>query len=378
MNLNEVKQELRSYLDANVTLQLVSAPGLGKSETIRDAVAEFSRQDGFEWGLATVLAAAYTPPDVMGYLMPSTTKVTNAATGVEEEVLTSKFSMPPWLMSDEGKPMNSYKRGVVFFDEWDKIEPDTKRCLANVLLNGVAGQWMAHEGIGFITAANRSEDRSGSTKEYDFIINRRAELHIRPDVRSWEDWAVRNNVAPIGITFAVKNTDVVFSGKVPEKQGPYCTPRTLVMGLKLIAKHIDTRTGKLIGLDDESTETRINEKLTGLWGAAATNAFLVWTRMATEIPEFDDIVANPKGDDDKVYVPSKPDAKMMCAYDLAHRVTLETASKVVDYALRLPKEFQLVFGTAAVKRNFRLLSSPAFTDKFIPENQGIIALVASN
>lgn len=375
MNLTQFRSRLRGYLDAGVAVQLISAPGLGKSETVVGAVEQFSQQDGFEWGIATILAAALTPPDVMGYLVPTQKKLVNAA-GVEEVANVSEFTMPPTMMADSGLPINSYKRGVIFLDEWDKIEPDTKRCLANFILTGTAGQHSVHEGIGFVLAANRPEDRSGSTKEYDFIINRRAEIHIRPDVKAWEDWAVRKSIPPLFIAFAVRNPEVTFSGRVPEKQGPYCTPRSLVMASNLMqhSGFIDPRTSQFVGLDDESTETVINEMLSGLIGAPATNALLTWARMKTEVPEFEQIVQDPKG----AFIPDRPDAKMLVAYDMAHRVDEETVGKVIDYALRLPKEFQLVFGTAAVKRNFRLLQTKAFMEKFIPENQGIIALVAAN
>jgi hypothetical protein len=371
MNLTQFSRHARAYLDARVTVQLISAPGLGKSQTVEMLRDQYSKQDGFEWGLATILAAALTPPDVMGYLLPKASKMTHAD-GLVEDIMTSEFSMPPWLISDDGRPMNTFKRGMIFFDEWDKIDPDTRRCLANVILNGVAGRWVAHSGIGFVTAANRPEDRSGSTKEYDFIINRRAELHIRPDVKAWEDWAVRRNIPPLFIAFAVRNVEVAFSGKVPDKQGPYCTPRSLVMAANLMQHggFIDPRTSQFVGLDDESTETVINEMLSGLIGPPATNALLTWARMKTEVPEFDEIVKDPKG----AFIPDRPDAKMLVAYDMAHRTDVGNAGKVIDYVLRLPREFQIVYGLAAIKRNTKLIMSKAFLEKFLPENQGIITL----
>ena len=375
MNLLRLKRELRSYMDANVPVQLISAPGLGKSETVAQAVVDFSRQDNEEWGIATVLAAAYTPPDVFGYLVP-TDRIIKRADGTEEIVKTSEFTMPPWMISDDGRPMNSFKRGVVFFDEWDKVEPDTKKALANVLLNGTAGRHKTHKGIGFVTAANRAEDRSGSTKEFDFIINRRAELHIMPDVGSWEDWAVRNDVPPTFTAFAVRRPEIVFSGRVPEKQGPYCTPRSLVKSAQLCVAggHLDTQTGNFVGLDNEDLETTLNEKLTGLMGAPATNELLVWARLKTEVPEFAEIVHDPV----ETKLPTKMDAKMLVAYECAHRITVENASKVIQYMMRMAPEHQMVFGVASVKRNFRLLQTKAFVNEFIPRNQGLISLVGMN
>lgn len=373
MNLTTFRSVLRRYLDARVTVQLVSAPGLGKSETVEGAVEAFAKEDGHEWGLCTLMAASLTPPDVLGYLVPSTRKITvlgNGGVPVEQDIPTSEFTMPPWMMSNEGKPMNSYKRGIVFLDEWDKVDPDTKRALAQVVLKGCAGNWSVHEGIGIVTAANRAEDRSGSTKEYDFIINRRAEVHIMPDVNAWEDWAVRHGIDPMYIAFAKRNVDIVFSGKVPDKQGPYCTPRSFVMLSNLLSGFQD-KTGAL-PLDDEKSATLITEMASGLIGAGAAAHFMTWCKLKTELPEFDDIIKDPE----KTPVPSKPDGKMMVAYDCAHRINAENAEQVVTYALRFPPDFQLTFGAAAVKRNFRLISHPAFVSRFVPKNSGLIGLVS--
>jgi len=374
VNLRTFRSVLRHYLDARVAVQLISAPGLGKSETVEDSVEQFAREDGHPWGLCTIMAACLTPPDVLGYLVPSSRKINVAGPGgrmVEQTIQTSEFTMPPWLMSNSGEPMNSYKRGLIFFDEWDKVDPDTKRALAQVVLKGVAGNWAAHEGIGIVTAANRAEDRSGSTKEYDFIINRRAEIHIVPDVDSWEDWAVRHGIDPLYTAFAKRNIDVVFSGKVPDKQGPYCTPRTLVMMSHLLSRFADKH-GSL-PVDDQKQRSIMSEMASGLIGAPAANHFLTWCQMKTEVPDFETIVANPE----TAEIPKKPDGKMLVAYDCAHRLTEATADKVVTYALRLPKDFQLTFGAAAIKKNFKMLAHPAFMDRFTPENAGLIGLVSA-
>jgi hypothetical protein len=373
MNMRQFKGVLRSYLDANITVQIMSAPGIGKSEGTNQAVAEYNKAEPAtrtymgkslpKWGITTVMLATYTPSDVLGYLIPGK-QVVN-----DKEVRISEFTMPPWMISDEGIPMNEYDRGVVFVDEWDKADPDVKRAFAEVLLNRRAGKWQLHKGIGVVVASNRSQDRSGSTKEFDFIINRRAEIHIQPDVKAWEDWAVRTGVNPLFITFALKNPGIVFEGKVPEKQGPFCTPRSLVMASKLLEGKFD-KSGAL-PLGDEAEEAMISEMVSGLIGSAPTNHLLTWCKLKTEVPDFDDIVKDPAGTE----IPPKPDAKMLIAYECAHRCTIENAEKVVDYALRLPKEFQVTFGAAAIKRNHRLLAAKGMKDKFIPKNAALINLI---
>lgn len=374
MNLRQFQSVFRHYLDARVTVQLVSSPGLGKSETVENSVIEFSKADGEEWGLCTLMAAALTPPDVLGYLVPGKRKMAVAGPNgqtVYEEIPVSEFTMPPWMMSNDGRPMNSFKRGIIFLDEWDKVDPDTKRALAQVLLRGEAGNWHVHSGIGVVTAANRAQDRSGSTKEYDFIINRRAELHIVPDPDAWEQWATKNGVGPLYVAFAKRNTQIVFEGRVPDKQEPFCTPRSLVM-LSRLLRGMENSIG-MLPIEDERQHAMITEMTSGLIGPAAANHFMTWCKMKSEVPDFETIVKHP----DTTEIPSKPDAKMLVAYDCAFRVTAETVAQVVDYCLRLPPDMQLVFGAAAIRRDHKLLASKPFISKFLPKNAGLIGLMTT-
>jgi hypothetical protein len=364
MNLLQFKRRARRYLDAGITVQLYSPPGLGKSETTDALVDEYTASDGHPWGLATVMLAAYTPADVLGYLVPRDREVGGKIEAVSE------FTMPPWMLSDEGKPLNEYKRGILFLDEWDKANPEVKRAAAEILLNGRAGRHQLHDGIGVITASNRAEDRSGSTKEFDFIINRRIQFHLQPDVDSWEDWAVRHGVNPLFIAFAKRNVDIVFSGKVPEKQGPFCTPRSLVMLSKLFEQSMNEHGSLNFG--DRVEEAMLTEEATGLIGPEAANHLLTWCKIKTEVPDFVEIVKDPAGTE----IPKKPDGKMLVCYDMAHRATVENIDPVVEYALRLPKEFQILFGAAAIKRNHRLISTKAFKDGFIRQNASLLNLIA--
>jgi hypothetical protein len=372
MYLNQFKRVARHYLDAGITVELKSAPGIGKSETIEQLVKEYSERDGFQWGLSVAMLATYTPPDLLGYLMPDVRNVEQIQPDGSKVLVPTKmssFTMPPWMISVEGKPMNSYRRGIVFLDEYDKADPDVKRASAEILLNGGVGPWQLNDGIGVIAASNRSEDRSGSTKSYDFVINRRGEIEIQPDVNSWEDWAVRNGVHPFFVAFAKSNVEVVFSGKVPDKQGPFCTPRSLVNLSRLLAPMATSEGHFPIGSKDE--ELMLLELATGMVGAGAANQLVVWMKTRTEVPDFNEIVAKP----DKVKVPAKPDGKMLVCYDCAHRVSHTTVEPVVDYIMRLPPEFQVLFGAAAIKRDHRLIATPAFRNKFTKVNTSLLNLI---
>lgn len=340
----DLPEIITPYIEANEPVQIASAPGVGKSESLDQMVASFSERDGFEWGLCKVFIAALSTVDMYGFLVPGEATYTDNS-GRQHTTRISEFTMPPWMISVDGKPMNSYRRGVVVFEEWDKGDPDTKKASAEPILNGALGRHRLHKGISRVVLVNRSEDRSGTTRNFDFIINRRGELTFQSSMQGWLKWAMTRNVDPIFTSFAERYPQVVFTNKVPDVQGPFVTPRSLVKVNNVLSKRRDAE-GEII-IDDVS-----NEMALGYLGLAATAQLTAWLKVKTDTPDWDDIVKSPEA----VEVPERADACLMSCHECAHRVDLRTVGQVVRYMRRMPKEFAMTFAQAAVHRLPRLIA----------------------
>lgn len=339
MRFNALKHVFPQLLDSGVSIELVSAPGRGKSEFVRDMTRALSKRDGKPWGFATAFLATYTPVDLLGYMVP----------GEHMGRRVSEFTMPPWMRTVEGKTVFEHERGILFLDEFGQAEADVKRAAAELLLNRQIGPWKLPDGWSVVAASNRSSDRSGVTKSFDFVINRRVEIHITDDLESFEEWAFANDINPVFITFANQNPQVVFSEGVPDKQGPWCTPRSLVM----LARVFDHMGGaeRIVPTDPAAIEVA-----SGLIGSGAAAQLMAFIKLGQEMPAYDEIIANPT----KVKVPGKPDAQMLVCYTLAARVTDKTAEPVITYIERLPKEFAITFAKAACSRDPSLIEGDAF------------------
>ncbi|NJN35886.1 MAG: hypothetical protein HC794_01125, partial [Nitrospiraceae bacterium] len=62
-------------------------------------------------------------------------------------------------------------------------------------------------------------------------------IKVEPDLLAWEEWAEKDgSVHPLAIAFAKFKPGVVFAEAIPDKTGPFCTPRTLVKTSYLIDK----------------------------------------------------------------------------------------------------------------------------------------------
>jgi hypothetical protein len=323
-------RRMPALLASGISIELKSAPGRGKSEFIQAQPERMSKLTGKPWGFATMFLATMTPSDLMGYMVPATHT---------DGRLVSKFTIPPWAITEDGRVSDEFENGILFLDEFGQGEADVKRASAELLLNKRIGGYRLKPGWSVIAASNRDKDRSGVTKSFDFVINRRMEINITDDIRSWEDWAFAHGVSPIAIAFAAQNPQIVFADGVPTEQGPWCTPRSLVM-CDNVLKAMATGDGKY-PQDPDAVEFAA-----GLIGQGAAAQMFAFIRLDHEMPRYEDIIRSPK----TVKVPEAPDAQMLVCHTLASRVGLDDIEPVIKYVERLPKEFSVTFIRAAARR----------------------------
>jgi hypothetical protein len=357
MNLNTVIKRIPLWYQAQKSIYLKSPPGRGKTSVFVDASRILSEQLGKRIGHVVINGPLLTPADAVGYLVP------REVNGHME----SKFTDPFWFRTAEGKRLDEFDGGIIIVDEADKMDSDVKKVIGEAALSKrlgphtLAGNWVVW------MAGNRSQDRSGSTKELDHLINRRMEIDVTDDISSWNDWANLNGVSPITMAFANQNPQIVWSDGVPEKQGPWCTPRSLVSAdeyMQVVAG------GKGQAFPDDNVTM---EEITGMIGAGATSQLFAFVRLDREMPKFERIIKEPM----TVKVPEKPDAQMLVCYNLAHRVSQETAEPVIKYVDRMPKEFAVTFAQSACRRDYSLLRHPA-VNSWAQKNAALMAAVALN
>jgi len=355
MKLKDVKSRIPAYLDAGIACTLISAPGRGKSEAVHQLINELSERDGFQWGLVEMFLATQNPTDMSGLLFKGTLESNGQTYTIADPTL------PRWMITTEGKPLWEYKRGIIFLDEYGQAEGDTKRVSAELMLNRRIAPWQAPDGWGVVAATNRANDRSGVTKDFDFVINRRGELHISDDPEGWTEYANQKGVHPDIVAFAETNKSVVFQDGVPDKQRPWCTPRSLLM-MERIARQLSPDGGKTLPVDEQAIEI-----YSGIIGEPETVQFLTTMRMKGELPSYAEIVADPEN----AHLPSKPDARMLACYILAGDLKPTDFGAAITYVSRMPKEFALTFIKAAVKRDMKLALSKDF-DKWAKNNTNLI------
>lgn len=365
MDLATITARIPSWYRASVaatpadkvsSFYLAGPIGRGKTTVFRNAASRISKATGRNIGYVLLSGPTLNVPDTIGYLMP-----------VHRETHTeSRFSDPFFWVTQEGKRLEEYDGGIIIVDEADKMDVEVKKIIGEAALSKRLGPHSLPEGWVVWFCGNRAEDRSGSTKQLDHLINRHMVINVTDSIDSFVDFCERSGVSATTIVFAKENINIVFGSSVPEKQGPWCTPRSLVM-LDSYLKSLAEENGGTVPHD-----STVLEEAGGIVGPGAASQYFNFIRLEAEMPKYETIVASPE----KAKVPDRPDAKMLIAYNLAHRLKAEHASKVITYVERLGKEFGVTFARAACLHDYELVLTPAF-QKWSMDNASLMAAVSS-
>ena len=360
MNLTTFARLAPLFYQSRKSIYLKSAPGRGKTTTIVNAVPRMAEAAGLDLGLVLINGPLLTPADAVGYLVP--------AKG-DDGRIESKYTDPFWWRTEDGRRLEEYDGGVIFIDEADKMDVDVKKVVGEMALSGRCGPHILPKGWVVWMAGNRQTDRSGSTKELDHLINRRFEIDVTDDLAGWEQWAIQNGVHHTIVSFAVQNPHIVFPDALPEKQGPFCTPRSLVATGELLVTLGGNRVGDKNAVIPTDTDA-VEVAAAGIGQAAAAQLFAT-IRLDAELPKIETIIANPAA----AKLPNAPDAQMLTAYKLASLADERTLDPIIKYIERLPADFSVTFAKALCTRNPMFVARPAMLD-WSKRNSGIMATMA--
>lgn len=366
MNLNTILRRSTELYLSGACFYLRSAPGRGKTTTVIDAAAKIAKDTEKNIGLVVINGPNLTPGDTIGFGVPKHSKDEHG-NPISEMV----FTLPFFWRTDEGKLLEEYDGGIIFVDEADKMDVDIKKVMGEMALSGRCGSHRLPAGWVVWMAGNRQEDRSGSTKELDHLINRRIEFNIEDDILGWEQWALKHEVNPSIIAFAVSNPQIVFPDKLPEKQGPFCTPRSLVAAGHVLDLMAGNSPGNAVRCN-LPTDTDAVEIAAGAIGQAAAAQLFATLRLEAELPDINTILSAPGS----AKVPSKPDAQMLVCYKLASISDEKNISQIVRYVQRLPTDFAATYAKATVTRKPMLAASTAIID-WCKTNSALLAIIGA-
>jgi len=191
-------KELIRCLSHEQSVLLLSPPGVGKSDVVRQAAADA----GLE--CKSLLGTQIAPEDV---------------SGVPRIIGERSVFCPPRVLL----PENAGKF-CLFLDELPACAPDVQKAFYSLLLERRIGEYLLPAGTWVVAAGNRAEDKALVRTISSALVNRVLILNVRIDVPEWLAWARNNSVREDVVKFIEQNPEALLRA-VPDKPVPFSTPR---------------------------------------------------------------------------------------------------------------------------------------------------------
>ena len=197
VTLNQAKSLIKA-LAAHESLLLLSPPGIGKSDIVRQAANEAGLP------VRSLLGTQIAPEDVSG--IP---RIVNER---------SVFCPPRILLPENPEPF------CLFLDEFPAAAPDVQKALYALLLERRLGEHNLPKGTWVVAAGNRAEDRALVRQMSSALVNRTFILQVRSNVKEWLIWAQNSGIRSDIIAFITFMPDALMRA-VPNSPVPFSTPR---------------------------------------------------------------------------------------------------------------------------------------------------------
>lgn len=360
MKLNQLPLAIVSLYQAGTAMQLLSGPGMGKSETIRyDCIAALEAHYGEEFGLVEEHLATRDAPDIGGFMVPSKD---------EDGRAVSKYTLPYIMARVEAQVAAGKKRGILFLDEFMQADHLVQKAAAPLILDGNIGEWNLPDGWFVMLASNRTDDGAGANKVLTHIVNRMGNLDVEFDLDALMRWGERPHVDmhPMLMAFWKAKPGIIYSDKTPKDGKPFSSPRSQAAAGKYIRTVLGEGNQSMHIPDDEITQ----QVIAGHVGAGVAAEMFAFFKVANELPTPEEIEADPqkaKRPDD-TRLDAQYAAMTMCVY----HANENNVDAMFQYITRLSRELQTSAAKSLLeKKGGALLNSPSLS-KWIVKNKALV------
>ena len=295
------------------SVMLWGAPGVGKSQGVRQIAAKIGAVTGKPVNVTDVRLLLFNPIDLRG--IPTANEDKTLAVWLRPKI----FNMDP---SDD-------VINILFLDEISAAPQSVQAAAYQITLDRTVGEHRLPDNCIVIAAGNRVTDKSVAYKMPKALANRLMHLEVYADLQSWRAWAVSHGIHEKVLGFLSFKPDLLMKFEPSTDDLAFPTPRAWEMVSNLL-NHVSA--------DIEEMYTLI----AGLVGGGVAAELRTWSRIYDDLPDVEGIFAGtehrvPKGTDTLYALVSS-----MTKYASMHSDDLDAIARSIQYAEQLPPDFSVV------------------------------------
>jgi len=317
------------------SVMLWGAPGVGKSQAVKEIAKEIQEQTGKKTVVTDVRLVLFNPIDLRG--IPTANADKTLAVWLKPKI----FDM------DAGKNVVN----ILFLDEITSAPQSVQAAAYQITLDRVIGEHKLPDNCIVIAAGNRTTDKSVAYKMPKALANRLMHIDVEGNFESWRKWAVENGINKKVLGFLSFKQNLLFGFNASSEDLAFATPRSWEMVsnvLNCLADDINA----------------VYPLIAGLVGTGIAIELKTWANVYEELPKIEDIFKGKC----KI-VPQSTDAlyaltAAMTSYASEHRRDIGAIANSIEYAQALPPDFSTVLmrNYMSIEKGFekKLLSIPEF------------------
>lgn len=317
------------------SVMLWGAPGIGKSQAVRQIAENISLETGKKTKVTDVRLLLFNPIDLRG--IPTANAEKTLAVWLKPKI----FDM------DESENVIN----ILFLDEISAAPQSVQAAAYQITLDRVIGEHKLPDNCIVIAAGNRVTDRSVAFKMPKALANRLCHIEVEKNSSAWINWAVKNGINERVLGFLSFRVDYLSCFDASNDDLAFATPRAWEM-VSNVLNQVDSDVEKVYPL------------VAGLIGTGTAIEFRGWCKIYDQLPKVKDIF-----DGKTPQLPTKVDAlyalvSSMTSYAREHKTDKVKLANSIRYALRMPSDFStlLMKNYMAIEKDFKekLVTIPEF------------------
>lgn len=295
------------------SVMLWGAPGVGKSQAVRQIAKEIERGTGKRAVVTDVRLLLFNPIDLRGI-----------PTANEDKTLAVWLKPQIFQMDDSNEVVN-----VLFLDEISAAPPSVQAAAYQITLDRVVGEHKLPENCIVIAAGNRVTDKSVAFKMPKALANRLLHIQVEGSFTAWNEWAVGYGIHPKVLGFLSFRQTYLMEFDGSNDDLAFATPRSWEMVSNL-----------LYAVSDDVE--KMYPMIAGLVGTGVATEFRTWVKVYRELPKIEDIFDGknpplPKNTDSMYALTAS-----MASYAREHKDEMGRIANSIVYATRMPPDFAAI------------------------------------
>ncbi len=292
------------------SVMLWGAPGVGKSQGIRQVAAEIAEKTGKRVEITDVRLLLFNPVDLRG--IPTSNNDKTLAVWLRPKI---------FQMDESADVVN-----ILFLDEISAAPQSVQAAAYQITLDRTVGEHRLPDNCIVIAAGNRVTDRSVAYTMPKALANRLCHIEIVSDSRSWRNWAISAGINSIVLGYLAYNPSMLMKFDSATDGLSFPTPRSWEM------------VSNILNYVSENV-TEVFPLIVGCIGDTAAYDLRSWSEIYRNIPSIEAVF---KGE--AIGIPTRPEilfavSSRIVTYAQKHNSETEINNAVI-YVAQLPIEFR--------------------------------------